>query len=132
MDDTVATDLINDARTFLTSAEWYTARGIPYRRGYLLYGPPGCGKTSFAQAMAGALKLDLCILALSNKSLDDASLAESLRDAPIDAIVLVRHLNSVERLLFAVVTALFYHCSWRMWTLFSLRIVSPSTTRRRV
>jgi KaiC/GvpD/RAD55 family RecA-like ATPase len=21
--------------------------GIPYRRGYLLYGPPGCGKTSF-------------------------------------------------------------------------------------
>lgn len=21
--------------------------GIPYRRGYLLYGPPGCGKSSF-------------------------------------------------------------------------------------
>lgn len=30
--------LINDTKDFLASERWYAARGIPYRRGYLLYG----------------------------------------------------------------------------------------------
>ena len=34
----------------------------------LLHGPPGCGKTSFCQALAGALKLDVCMLTLANKA----------------------------------------------------------------
>ena len=28
--------ILNDARDFLQSKEWYSARGIPFRRGYLL------------------------------------------------------------------------------------------------
>lgn len=28
--------LIDDARDFLESKAWYSARGIPFRRGYLL------------------------------------------------------------------------------------------------
>ena len=38
--------LIADAKDFLASEAWYADRGIPYRRGYLLYGVPGSGKTS--------------------------------------------------------------------------------------
>ena len=38
--------LIADARDFLASEVWYAERGIPYRRGYLLHGVPGSGKTS--------------------------------------------------------------------------------------
>ena len=30
--------LIDDARDFLESKSWYAARGIPFRRGYLLVG----------------------------------------------------------------------------------------------
>ena len=41
--------VIEDARKFLSSGAWYAEKGIPYRRGYLLHGPPSCGKTSFAQ-----------------------------------------------------------------------------------
>jgi mitochondrial chaperone BCS1 len=33
--------LLNDARNFLGNKKWYLDMGIPYRRGYLLYGPPG-------------------------------------------------------------------------------------------
>lgn len=33
--------LIRDVREFLAHKGWYLERGVPYRRGYLLYGPPG-------------------------------------------------------------------------------------------
>ena len=42
----------------------YVERGIPYRRGYLLHGPPGSGKTSFITALAGELGFDICVLNL--------------------------------------------------------------------
>jgi len=95
LDEDLAEGLLADARGFLSSAEWYQDVGIPYRRGYLLYGPPGCGKTSFCQALAGALKLDVCMLTLTNKNLDDNGLAESLRDAPSNAIVLLEDVDAV-------------------------------------
>merc|ERR1712166_275647 len=77
------------AKKFLESSQWYGDRGIPYRRGYLLHGPPGCGKTSFTQVLAGALKLDMCMLSLSNAQLDDQKLAQNFREAPENAIILL-------------------------------------------
>jgi mitochondrial chaperone BCS1 len=35
--------LLEDATQFLDGEQWYVKKGIPFRRGYLLYGPPGCG-----------------------------------------------------------------------------------------
>lgn len=32
--------LLDDARDFLNSKQWYSDRGIPFRRGYLLVCPP--------------------------------------------------------------------------------------------
>ena len=58
-------------------------------------GPPGCGKTSFCQALAGSLDLDLCMLTLTNKNLDDTSLASALRDAPHNALVLLEDVDAV-------------------------------------
>ena len=41
--------LLSDARDFMASERWYAERGIPWRRGYLLHGVPGSGKTSLSQ-----------------------------------------------------------------------------------
>ena len=76
LDEDLAEELLEDAKTFLSSREWYTNSGIPFRRGYLLYGPPGCGKTSFCQVLAGAMKLDICMLSLTDQNLTDSNLAQ--------------------------------------------------------
>lgn len=46
-------DLVSDVNWWLHSQRWYANKGIPYRRGYLLYGKPGCGKSSMIFALAG-------------------------------------------------------------------------------
>ena len=95
LDHGLCKDLIEDARKFLESGKWYSDLGIPYRRGYLLYGPPGCGKTSFCQVLAGALRLDVCILSLSNKGMDDNGLAGLMRDAPRHSVVILEDVDAV-------------------------------------
>lgn len=45
-------DLFADVRTFLGAKQMYEDLGIPYRRGYLLAGPPGTGKSSLILAVA--------------------------------------------------------------------------------
>ena len=95
LDDDLSEKLISDAKKFLESSQWYGDRGIPYRRGYLLHGPPGCGKTSFTQVLAGALKLDMCMLSLSNAQLDDQKLAQNFREAPENAIILLEDVDAV-------------------------------------
>lgn len=47
--------------------------------GYLLYGPPGCGKSSFIMALAGELEYNICVLNLSERGLTDDRLNHLLR-----------------------------------------------------
>lgn len=112
LEGNLAQDIIGDVQRFFKSENWYRACGIPFRRGYLLYGPPGCGqlrrcryvftpfllyagKTSFIQVVAGQLGLNICVLNLSNRSLDDNDLNSRLIDAPPKSIILLEDVDAV-------------------------------------
>jgi hypothetical protein len=41
---------------FTSQVDFYKKQGIPHKRGFLLYGEPGCGKTSFILALSNELK----------------------------------------------------------------------------
>lgn len=85
----VMDELLEDLRAFLGSSTWYQERGIPWRRGYLFEGVPGSGKTSAIAAVAGNLGLDLYVLNLADRSLDDERLvANLLRISPRSAVLL--------------------------------------------
>lgn len=86
-------DLLADVKQFLSSRDYYQGLGVPYRRGYLLFGPPGCGKSSLVTALAGELRLAICVLSLSNRSLDDDSLNQLLNTAPQRSIVLLEDID---------------------------------------
>ncbi|KAK7020443.1 BCS1 N terminal-domain-containing protein [Favolaschia claudopus] len=83
-----------DIKAFLARRKWYADRGIPYRRGYLLHGPPGSGKTSFIQALAGSLSYDICILNLSERGLADDKLNHLLSNAPERSFVLIEDIDA--------------------------------------
>lgn len=83
-----------DVKSFLGRGAWYARRGIPYRRGYLLHGSPGSGKTSIIQALAGALDLNICLLNLSERGLTDDKLNHLLSLAPERSILLLEDIDA--------------------------------------
>ncbi|KAG7898813.1 hypothetical protein KL907_005167 [Ogataea polymorpha] len=86
--------IIKDVKEFLQSGKWYHDRGIPYRRGYLLYGPPGSGKTSFIQALAGELDYNIAILNISEPNLTDDRLAYLMNNIPERTILLLEDIDA--------------------------------------
>lgn len=80
--------IVEDAAWFFGAEDWYLARGVPYRRGYLLSGPPGAGKSSLALALAGNFGRPLYALNLSAIN-DDSELAQTFADVPRDAFLLL-------------------------------------------
>ncbi|KAF8892465.1 BCS1 N terminal-domain-containing protein [Infundibulicybe gibba] len=94
LDSGIDEKIENDIKSFLARRKWYADRGIPYRRGYLLHGPPGSGKTSFIQALAGSLSYDICLLNLSERGLTDDKLNHLLSNAPERSFVLIEDVDA--------------------------------------
>ena len=113
LDGGVTEKIESDVKAFLARKQWYACRGgltyargngvladssihigIPYRRGYLLHGPPGSGKTSFIQALAASLGFDIYLVNLSLRGMADDKLALLLSQAPSRSIILMEDVDS--------------------------------------
>ena len=64
-------EILADLDYFFDSERDYLYFGHPYKRNYLFYGPPGNGKTSFINAIAGKYKLNIFLISFSVNITDE-------------------------------------------------------------
>lgn len=85
--------ILDDVKWFTENQQFYVDRGIPYHRGYLFCGAPGCGKSSLIPVIAAHVKRDVCTLSLSTLK-DDRELLEAICEASDDAIIALEDVDA--------------------------------------
>lgn len=88
--------ILEDAKNFLSpeTRRFFEERGIPYRRGYLLYGVPGSGKSSLCHVLASETDRPIYVLNLSASSMDDETFNERMSEIPGGALVLIEDVDA--------------------------------------
>lgn len=84
---------INDLNKFINRKYFYNRVGRAWKRGYILYGPPGIGKTSLVAAIANYLGFDLYDLQLGVIK-DDSGLRRLISSVGNRSILLVEDIDS--------------------------------------
>lgn len=95
--DGIMERIVEDAEVFLRSGQWYSTRGVPYRRGYMLAGPPGTGKSSVVTALAHHLKQAVYVINLGGYGMTDDNLVGLLCSVTKGAIVLFEDIDATTR-----------------------------------
>lgn len=88
-------EAVEEAKRWIESEKWFKDHLIPHKRGWLLYGKPGTGKTSFVRALAQEMDVPIFVYDLSTMSNNDFlnRWETALEDTP--CIVLFEDIDSV-------------------------------------
>lgn len=96
--DTLALDphlksfLLSDLSSFANAGEFYRNVGRPWKRGYLLYGPPGSGKSSLIAAIANYLNYDVFDLELTRVA-DNSDLRSLLIQTTNRSVIVIEDID---------------------------------------
>lgn len=90
-----ATGFIGEAETWLKAEHWYRTRTIPWRKGVLMTGPPGTGKTTFLSGVAQ--KFDLPMFSFDISSMSNSEFEKAFSHAASNApcMVLIEDIDRV-------------------------------------
>jgi ATPase family associated with various cellular activities (AAA) len=88
--------LLGDIEDFMSddTRTWYDFHDIPSKRSYLFYGPPGTGKTSTVKAIAGKYDMQLYIMKLNLKEMDDMAATNLMQQLPARSILLIEDIDA--------------------------------------
>jgi hypothetical protein len=88
---------VADLQAFLSkdSRAWYQQHGIPYKRNYMFYGPPGSGKTSLIQALASHFDRNLCFIQPCHPDMTDDSFKNALQSTPQKSVSILEDIDSL-------------------------------------
>ncbi|VFQ62149.1 unnamed protein product [Cuscuta campestris] len=92
MDPTRKQEIVDELLNFKDSKEYYAKIGKAWKRGYLLHGPPGTGKSSMIAAMATLLQYDVYDLELTAVK-DNNELRRLLIDTSGKSIIVIEDID---------------------------------------
>lgn len=87
-------ELVRDIDEFKKGKTRYRHLGVPYHRGYLLYGPPGTDKTSLVSALAARFKMPIYLVNLTE--FNDKSLVSAIKDIPPNSVIVFEDIDCVK------------------------------------
>lgn len=85
--------LLADLEKFMSEKDWYKDLGIPFRRGYLLHGPAGSGKSSSVAAIAAHLRMNIYVLRLNDPAISDTDLMDLVNQVEENSILLIEDID---------------------------------------
>ena len=88
-------DLIKIIGLWVKSKDWYREKNIPWKKGWLLYGVPGTGKTALARAFAEDLDLPVYFFSLAQMSNNELIRAWQSMQLNVPCIALMEDIDSV-------------------------------------
>ena len=93
--DENAIELVREARRWRDTEDWHHERALPWRRGYLLYGVPGTGKTALARALAEDLDLPIFVFDLATLKNDELLKAWNQMLSEVPCMALMEDIDAV-------------------------------------
>jgi len=105
-----AIEAVLEAKRWKQSEQWYRDHGLPWRRGWLLYGQTGTGKTALARAVAEGLDLPVYIYDLASLANDEFQAAWREMLSAVPCIALIEDIDAVFEFRKALVGDLTFDC----------------------
>jgi len=90
-----ARDALLEAQRWSRSGTWFKNHFVPWKRGWLLHGPPGTGKTSFVRAMAQELDMPIISFDLATMTNRDFERAWDRSISRSPCIILLEDIDAV-------------------------------------
>lgn len=87
--------LVQEAHFWKDNEDWYRDRAIPWRRGWLLHGPPGTGKTALIRAIAEDLDLPVFVFDLASLMNEEMQNAWSQMLSQVPCMAVIEDIDAV-------------------------------------